>query len=482
MSEATLESAKPVLSRSQHRHAVWAAAVAAIEMLLLWSSTYGAAIVYNLITDNVILTGPDHGWALVAVAVIYGGLCFADDQYDLLGARWNECGTTRGLAAVAFAFIFLVVVGFFTDAMNGYSRVMFFVQLLTGLTVQYVTRAALKQVVDQARKRGGWRRAGLIILCSPDLNRTGDIQKWLTTPPEEIVRSHRLLPTVDGTSPPLDGFDTRLAQIQREFRMLAVDAVVIVFDKISMDLVARVVSAFSELPVRIQLMPIGIADLMQRSRVGHCGLTPVLEVFFTPFSFRDHLLKRGLDVVIAISVGVLALPLLAIVAILIKLDSKGPVLFAQTRHGFNNEPIRVLKFRTMTTFEDERHGFRQAVRGDSRVTRVGRILRRTNIDELPQLINVIRGEMSIVGPRPHAVAHNEMYANQILRMSRRHNVKPGITGWAQVNGLRGETDTVEKMRKRVEYDLYYVDNWSVLFDLRIMIMTILSKSAYANAY
>ena len=178
----------------------------------------------------------------------------------------------------------------------------------------------------------------------------------------------------------------------------------------------------------------------------------------------------------------LAFPLLVIVAILIKLDSKGPVLFRQTRHGFNNKPIRVFKFRTMTTFEDERHGFRQAVRGDSRVTRVGRILRRTNIDELPQLINVIRGEMSIVGPRPHAVAHNEMYANQILRMSRRHNVKPGITGWAQVNGLRGETDTVEKMRKRVEYDLYYIDNWSIIFDLKIIIMTVLSRSAYANAY
>jgi lipopolysaccharide/colanic/teichoic acid biosynthesis glycosyltransferase len=136
----------------------------------------------------------------------------------------------------------------------------------------------------------------------------------------------------------------------------------------------------------------------------------------------------------------------------------------------------------MATFHDERHEFRQAVRGDPRVTRIGRILRRTNLDELPQLINVIRGEMSIVGPRPHAVAHNEMYGRQIVRMSRRHNVKPGITGWAQVNGLRGETDTLEKMRKRVEYDIYYIDNWSLLFDLKIIIMTVLYRSAYANAY
>jgi lipopolysaccharide/colanic/teichoic acid biosynthesis glycosyltransferase len=125
---------------------------------------------------------------------------------------------------------------------------------------------------------------------------------------------------------------------------------------------------------------------------------------------------------------------------------------------------------------------RQATRNDPRVTRIGWILRRTNIDELPQLFNVIRGDMSIVGPRPHAVWHNQMFAGQIARLSRRHNVKPGITGWAQVNGLRGETDTFEKMRDRVEHDLYYIDNWSLAFDVRIILMTIFSKESYKNAY
>ena len=260
------------------------------------------------------------------------------------------------------------------------------------------------------------------------------------------------------------------------------DVVLVVFDKDNMDLVTRIVSAFSELPVRIQLLPIGIADFMRRSRIGQCGRAQVLEVLCRPFSFHYRLLKRALDLTVAITVGVVALPVLVIAAILIKLDSKGPVLFRQIRHGFNNKPIRVFKFRTMTTLDDGCVSFRQAVRGDSRVTRVGRILRRTNIDELPQLINVIRGEMSIVGPRPHAVAHNEMYVDRIVRMSRRHNVKPGITGWAQVNGLRGETDTIEKMRKRVEYDLYYIDNWSLWLDIKIIIITLFSKSVYATAY
>ena len=132
-------------------------------------------------------------------------------------------------------------------------------------------------------------------------------------------------------------------------------------------------------------------------------------------------------------------------------------------------------------FSCEEREFRQATRDDPRVTRIGRILRRTNIDELPQLLNVIRGTMSIVGPRPHAIAHNEMYDGQIAHMSRRHNVKPGITGWAQVNGLRGETDTFEKMRERVAHDLYYIDNWSFAFDLKILLMTIFSKKSYENA-
>jgi exopolysaccharide biosynthesis polyprenyl glycosylphosphotransferase len=189
-----------------------------------------------------------------------------------------------------------------------------------------------------------------------------------------------------------------------------------------------------------------------------------------------------MDILVALAAGLLISPVLALIALLIKIESKGPVLFRQTRHGFNNEPIEVLKFRTMATCDDSGCHFRQAVRDDPRVTRIGRFLRRTNIDELPQLINVLKGDMSIVGPRPHAVSHNEMYEGKIRGMWRRHNVKPGITGWAQVNGLRGETDTIEKMRKRVEYDLYYVANWSFLFDLKIMIMTLLSKRAYENAY
>jgi len=140
-----------------------------------------------------------------------------------------------------------------------------------------------------------------------------------------------------------------------------------------------------------------------------------------------------------------------------------------------------LKFRSMTTVEDG-ESFTQATRSDPRLTRIGQIIRQTNIDELPQLINVLRGEMSLVGPRPHATAHNALFNTVITPFSRRHNVKPGITGWAQVNGYRGATDALEKMQRRIEYDLYYIDNWSFLFDLKIILMTLFSKKAYLNAY
>jgi exopolysaccharide biosynthesis polyprenyl glycosylphosphotransferase len=191
--------------------------------------------------------------------------------------------------------------------------------------------------------------------------------------------------------------------------------------------------------------------------------------------------KRSIDIVGAAIALIMFAPLLLMVALLIKLDSRGPVFFRQARHGYNNGVIRVFKFRTMTAMEDGEH-FTQAVRNDPRVTRVGRMLRRTNIDELPQLFNVLSGEMSLVGPRPHATAQNRAFAGQLSRFFCRHRVKPGITGWAQVNGYRGPTETVEKMRQRLEHDLYYIENWSLLLDIEILVMTLFTRTAYTNAY
>ena len=178
---------------------------------------------------------------------------------------------------------------------------------------------------------------------------------------------------------------------------------------------------------------------------------------------------------------ILLAPLLGLIGLAIRLDSPGPVFFRQRRRGYNSREFQIWKFRTMTTLDDG-PVVAQAQLNDVRVTSVGRYLRRFNLDELPQLINVILGDMSLVGPRPHAVAHDKFFENQIASYPRRLNVKPGITGWAQVNGLRGLTDTDEKLRARLEHDLYYIDNWSIGFDLYIIALTVLSPSAYRNAH
>jgi putative colanic acid biosynthesis UDP-glucose lipid carrier transferase len=208
---------------------------------------------------------------------------------------------------------------------------------------------------------------------------------------------------------------------------------------------------------------------------------PVVSVFESPFYGVNGWLKRVEDVVLgSIIMSIIAIPM-AIIALGVKLSSSGPVFFRQRRYGLNGEEIRVLKFRTMTVCEDGPQ-VKQATKNDQRVTRFGAFLRRTSLDELPQFINVLNGEMSIVGPRPHAVAHNEMYRRMIHGYMLRHKVKPGITGWAQVNGWRGETDTLEKMEQRVVHDLHYIQNWGLLLDLKIIFRTVFGTGTRQNAY
>jgi putative colanic acid biosynthesis UDP-glucose lipid carrier transferase len=208
----------------------------------------------------------------------------------------------------------------------------------------------------------------------------------------------------------------------------------------------------------------------------------VLAVCESPFYGADGLIKRVSDIVLASAILMLISPLLLGVAIAVKLSSPGPVLFRQRRYGLDGREITVYKFRSMAVLEDG-VVVTQATRGDRRVTPLGAFLRRSSLDELPQFINVLQGRMSVVGPRPHAVAHNEMYRKLIRSYMIRHKVRPGITGLAQVNGLRGETDTLDKMRARIECDLAYLRNWSLLLDLKIVLMTIVivlkkQKNAY----
>ncbi|HHY0849920.1 TPA: undecaprenyl-phosphate glucose phosphotransferase [Raoultella ornithinolytica] len=218
-----------------------------------------------------------------------------------------------------------------------------------------------------------------------------------------------------------------------------------------------------------------------QSRTEEVNGVPVVPLFDTPINGINMVFKRLEDIIISLIIIILISPLLAIIALMVKFSSPGPVIFKQIRYGMDGRPIKVWKFRSMTVMENDSL-IKQATKNDIRVTKVGRFLRKTSLDELPQFFNVLGGGMSIVGPRPHAVAHNEQYRIIIEGYMLRHKVKPGITGWAQINGWRGETDTIDKMRKRVEYDLEYIREWSIWLDLKIIFMTIfkgfVNKSAY----
>ena len=263
-------------------------------------------------------------------------------------------------------------------------------------------------------------------------------------------------------------------------RFLRPDDVFVLVPWSSSEEVERCVNAFLSVPAALHLRPERVMNRFAEMNVSSAGGLLAINVGRRPLSGFEIAVKRAFDLLVAGAALVVIGPLLAAIALLIRLDSRGPAVFVQQRYGFNQEPFRVLKFRSMKVQADD--GFRQASRDDDRITRVGRFLRRYNLDELPQLWNVIRGDMSLVGPRPHALAHDRSFERRIALYARRHNVKPGITGWAQVNGHRGETLTDEAMRARVEHDLHYIDHWSPWLDVKILVATVISRKAYRNAY
>jgi len=278
----------------------------------------------------------------------------------------------------------------------------------------------------------------------------------------------------------LNHYTTAVAEAVDKARTLGVEDIVILTDWSRGERIHALVDAFTVLPAAVHLGASSIIGRFSDARLARFGNASALSLTSQPLSPQQTALKRAFDIAIAGTALVLLSPLFLIIGILIKRDSAGPVFFRQRRRGYNLVEFRIWKFRTMTTMDDGAV-INQARPGDARITRVGAMLRRYNLDELPQLINVVTGDMSLVGPRPHAVAHDELYEQRIAKYSRRLNVRPGITGWAQVNGLRGLTETDAQMQERVEHDLYYIDNWSISFDLYVLVATVLSSKAFLNA-
>jgi len=379
--------------------------------------------------------------------------------------------------------ICLLMLGFLAQISVDYSRawiVLFYVMTLAALMVE---RYAIVRITALARA-AGLLSAMRIFLIGTGANVGAFVNRYEPwTLGINIVGCRFLTPVV--AAAPVEErraiLDRDLAEAAASVRQLEPDAIFVLLPWSATETIDRCAETFVSLPVEIHLGPEQVLHKFEEAKLSTLGPVASLQLTRRPLTRREIIVKRIFDLVLAAGALVMATPLLVLIAILIKLDSPGPIFFVQRRYGFNQQPFRIIKFRTMRTLDDG-PVIQQARQNDPRLTRIGRFLRRWNIDEIPQLFNVLTGDMSLVGPRPHALSHDREYEQRISRYARRHNVRPGITGWAQIHGYRGETDTEEKMRKRVEYDLYYIDNWSLWLDFKIIVRTVLSRSAYQNAY
>jgi Undecaprenyl-phosphate glucose phosphotransferase len=467
-------TARPQKSTKTIRLSATLTIYAVIEFLAVAVAAFAAAYIYH----NFYLQLPQLRFAYVPAALIIASLVLVVSLglNNFVGIRresrhvflWKIVGT------VSIAFTFFVTLLFFTQ-FSDYSRGTFVSQIIAvGLTV-FTARTFFYSWVLWAIDSNLIEARRAFLIGSPSncskyaarLEKSGI--KIVGTYPLPKPRELKTTYSIDPSG------------LFAELRSRRPDDVIVLTTDRAAPIMLDVVPRLAELPASIHIIPVGEVKFLATAQVTELGTVKTIRVYSPPLSTLDFIIKRVFDLVFSVVALIVLSPLFLILSIAIKLDSPGPVFFRQKRHGFNNEEIRVFKFRSMTTIEDGDR-FSEATRGDPRVTRIGRIMRSTNIDELPQLLNVLRGDMSIVGPRPHATSQNAFYNKIIGRFSRRHNVKPGITGWAQVNGFRGATDTVDKMQQRIECDLYYIDNWSFSFDLKIIMMTLFTKRAYLNAY
>ncbi|MFZ3226186.1 MAG: undecaprenyl-phosphate glucose phosphotransferase [Xanthobacteraceae bacterium] len=379
--------------------------------------------------------------------------------------------------------ICLLMLGFLAQVSVDYSRgwiVLFYFATLTALVV---SRFAIVRITALARA-AGLVSAQRICLIGTGAHIGAFVQHYEPWALGLAIVGCRFLTPAPATASAevrRAALDRDLAEAAASVRSLEPDAIYLLLPWSATETIDRCAKTFLALPVEIHLGPEQILHKFDEVELAKVGPLASLQLTRMPLSRAEAVQKRVFDLVFA-SLALIALtPLLVAVAILIKLDGPGPIFFVQRRYGFNQQPFRIIKFRTMRVSEDGAI-VPQTTRGDPRLTRIGRWLRRWNIDEIPQLFNVLTGDMSLVGPRPHALSHDHDYERRISLYARRRNVKPGISGWAQINGYRGEIDSDDKIRKRVEYDLFYIDNWSLWLDLKIIARTVLSPEAYRNAY
>ena len=408
------------------------------------------------------------------------------DGYQMSTLRNPVGNAGRVLLVWAGTFALLAITGFFFKVSSEFSRFAFGAWFVAGFALIMTLRLVMARLIRRWARNGMMERRAVIVgggKAAEGLIRSVEAQ------PYNDIRICGIFDDRDDTrSPPIVAGYPKLGNVAEliEFARIARIDMLIVSLPITAE--SRVLSLLKKLwvlPVDIRLSAHSNQLRFRPRSYSYIGSVPMLDIFDKPINDWDSVAKRAFDIVFS-ALGIVVLsPVMLLTALAIKLDSPGPVLFKQKRHGFNNEVIEVFKFRSMHANLSDPTAKQAVTKGDPRVTRVGRIIRKTSIDELPQFFNALFGSLSLVGPRPHAVAaqtHHLLYNEVVDGYFARHRVKPGVTGWAQINGWRGEMDTDEKIKMRTEYDLHYIENWSLWFDLKILLLTPVKLLNTENAY
>jgi putative colanic acid biosysnthesis UDP-glucose lipid carrier transferase len=453
----------------------WAGIIRIFDITVILLSLVAAAQTYGVALTNLYLTG----FLLVLVAYY-----FVAESLDLY-RTWRLGKITHMivfcLLSLIAAFGFALVVTFLLKTTEQYSRVAVMLWVLYSSLSIIGWRLALYRFKSFRRSRGYDMRS-VAIICANETS--ANLMK-------QIEKHQELGYTVSAI------FDDRTEERQLNDPTLKVNgsidegierAVKGEFDKlyICLPITAEerskeIILKLGETSVDVYVIPDTFLHSLVHARIDHVGDIDAISVFESPYYGAKIWFKRLFDIFVSLGIlSIIAIPMVFI-AFAVKFTSKGPIIFKQKRHGEIGQEILVWKFRSMST-QDNGAVVKQATRNDARITKVGAFIRRTSLDELPQFINVLKGDMSIVGPRPHAIAHNLEFKSKVDFYMMRHKVKPGITGWAQINGWRGETDTLEKMEKRVEFDLYYIKHWSLWMDVKIVFLTIFKGFIDKNAY
>jgi len=416
----------------------------------------------------------------LAVATLYSAFAHVAQLYhapNLLRRKWQ---IGRSVLAWIMAFGFLATLAFLLKIGAAFSRGEMLLFFIIGIVVTVVMRLAVAHACTLVISSGALKPLRIVLVGLADQLAANKALSSLERHGYAVARVFSLPVDPDYTFDKQE-LRSRLRELIRYVREMGIDEIIIAVPWRLTDLLGEVEEELRVLPVPVRLVPDTTTGRLLDRPLIDLGPTKAVELQRAPLSAAQRILKQGMDRILAAMSLVALIPFFAVISAAIRLESPGPAFFLQTRIGFNGRPFRIFKFRTMSTLDDGL-AIVQATKNDKRVTHLGKLLRKLSIDEVPQLLNVLRGDMSLVGPRPHALAHDNEYDRLIATYAIRHKMRPGITGWAQVNGHRGETPELGMMRRRVESDLWYIEYWSLWLDIRILLVTVVRVLKPDNVY